>query len=134
MPAGRPPKPTQLLRVHGGLQKGRHDDRIYEPRPEGDAKQTIELAGEALEAWSHLWPRLAKLGLATELDSHELTAMCQWWAKFQEYYALDQVNKMTMAYKQFRAIAAKFGLTPTDRVGLKGANLTPTDELADLIA
>lgn len=134
MPGGRPPKPTNLLKVHGGLRPERHSDREHEPRPEGDAKQAVELSGGALEAWDWLWPRLTKLGLATELDSHELTAMCQWWAEFQTHQAAGDTNKMATAYKGFRTIAAKFGLTPTDRVGLKGANVTPDDELAILMA
>ena len=139
MAGGRPPKPTELLRVHGGLREDRHADREYEPKPEGDAMQLAPLDGEALEAWNFLWPRLTKLGLATELDSHELTAMCQWWARYQRYIQVPEDdyrshNMAVASYKQFRVIAAKFGLTPTDRVGLKGNAPTVDDELADLIA
>ena len=99
----------------------------------------VPLAGDELEAWNFLWPRLVKLGLATELDSHELTAMCQWWARYQKYMQVTDDdyrshNMAVAAYKQFRVIAAKFGLTPTDRVGLKGNTPTADDELADLIA
>lgn len=134
MPGGRPPKPTNLLKVHGGLRKGRHDDREREPQPEGSAFHIADLDGEALAAWEHFHPRLCQLGLATELDSHELTAMCQWWAMYQHYHKLGDVNRSATAYKSFRTIAAKFGLTPTDRVGLQGAKPTQDDELADLIA
>lgn len=139
MPGGRPPTPTALLKVHGGLRDDRHADRDREPQPEGDALMLAALDGEALACWKHLWPRLTQLGLATELDSHELTAMCQWWAKYQKYQAATtddyrSHNMAATAYKQFRTIAAKFGLTPTDRVGLRGANSNTQDELADLIA
>lgn len=140
MAGGRPPKPTEHLRVHGGLRSGRHDDRAYEPQPEGDAVQLVPLTGEALAAWEFLRPRLMKIGLATELDSHELTAMCEWWGEYRRWCNLEGENEyrrmvgMAAAYKQFRTIAAKFGLTPTDRVGLKGSGPTKEDELADLIA
>lgn len=80
-----------------------------------------------------------KLGLATELDSYELTAMCQWWGRYQEHMALAsddyrQHNMAVTAYKQFRAIASKFGLTPVDRVGLVGNVPTQEDDIASLIA
>jgi phage terminase small subunit len=138
MAAGRPPTPTALLKVHGGLRDDRHADRVREPQPEGDAFQVISLEGAALDAWDHLWPRLTQLGLATELDSHELCAMCEWWAKYRFHMAQgDDYRNHNMAvasYKQFRVIAAKFGMTPTDRVGLQGSKPTQQDELADLIA
>ena len=140
MAAGRPPTPTALLRVHGGLREGRHDNRANEPQPEGCAIQIIELDGEAQAAWDHLAPRLISLGLATELDSHELAAMCHWWGEYRKWCNNQTDNEyrrmvgMAAAYKQFRTIAAKFGLTPTDRVGLQGANKTQDDELSELIA
>jgi len=135
----RPPKPTAHYRIHGDSNPERHENREYEVAPEGDAIQSAELTGEALEAWQFHWPRLTKLGLATELDSYELTAMCQWWGRYQEHMRLAQDdyrqhNMATSAYKQFRTIASKFGLTPVDRVGLVGNVPTQEDEIAALIA
>ena len=43
-------------------------------------------------------------------------------------------NMAISAYKQFRTIAAKFGLTPSDRAGLTGVARTTDDELSELIA
>jgi phage terminase small subunit len=138
MPGGRPPTPTAILKINGGLRDDRHADRDREPQPEGDAFQVVELGDAAQEAWGHIVPRLIQLGLATELDSHELCAMCEWWAKYRFHMAQgDDYRNHNMAvasYKQFRVIAAKFGLTPTDRVGLQGAKVTQQDELSDLIA
>ena len=138
--AGRPPKPTADLRLHGGLRKGRHDDRVREPMPEGDAMALVDLTGEALAAWEFLRPRLIDVGLATELDSHELTAMCYWWGEFRKWCEMESENEyrrmvgMAAAYKQFRTIASKFGMTPCDRVGLTGAKPNDQDELAALLA
>lgn len=138
MPAGRPPTPTALLRVHGGLRPERHADRDCEPQPEGCAQQVYTLEGAALECWQYVVPRLIAVGLATELDSHELIAMCEWWAKYRFHMAqADDYRSHNMAvasYKQFRVIAAKFGMTPTDRVGLRGTQPTAHDELIDLLA
>lgn len=113
--------------------------------PAGSVTMVVPLEGWAEEFWNHNVPRLVEVGLATELDSHELCAMCEWWAeyrKWQEMRGTEEVpindyrrmTGMAASYKQFRTIAAKFGLTPTDRVGLVGANRTEHDELADLIA
>ncbi len=145
MPGGRPPKATADLKLHGGIRKGRHDDRAREPQPEGDAIQFVSLDGEALRAWEFLVPRLIQVGLATELDSLELSAMCHWWGEYRNWCAMkgtdeEPINEyrrmtgMAASYKQFRVIAAKFGLTPTDRVGLQGAKPTNDDELSELIA
>lgn len=138
MPGGRPPTPTASLRLHGGLRPERHADRDREPQPEGCAQQVCALEGAALDCWEYVVPRLIQLGLATELDSHELVAMCEWWGKYRFHMAqADDYRSHNMAvasYKQFRVLASKFGMTPTDRVGLSGAGPTKEDELADLIA
>ncbi len=98
----------------------------------------VELDGVALDCWNYITPRLIQLGLATELDSYELCAMCEWWGKYRFHMAQgDDYRNHNMAvasYKQFRVIAAKFGLTPTDRVGLQGAKPTGDDELEMLMA
>lgn len=145
MAGGRPPKPTAILSIEGGIRKGRHDERAREPQPAGSAMQVVPLEGWAMEFWEHNVPRLIEVGLATELDSHELCAMCEWWAEYRKWQEMTdtpekplndyrRMTGMAAAYKQFRTIAAKFGLTPTDRVGLVGVNRTEQDELADLIA
>lgn len=98
----------------------------------------VRLDGAALDMWDYLRPRLVGLGLATEVDSHELCAMCEWWQKYRFHMAqADDYRSHNMAvasYKQFRVLASKFGLTPTDRVGLSGAKPNDQDELSDLIA
>lgn len=140
MPGGRPPKPTADLKLHGGFRPERHEDRAREPQPAGSAVQFDELAGEALRAWEFCVPQLIAVGLATELDSMELCAMCNWWGEYQKYRTADdgndyrRLNMAATAYKQYRVLAAKFGMTPQDRVGLQGANPTQDDEVADLIA
>lgn len=141
MPGGRPRTPTNQLKVHGGLRKGRHDDRASEPQPVGDAVQLAALTDDALVMWEHLFPQLMCLGLATELDSAELTALCHWWGEYQNWCNSDaavnpyrRIVGMATAYKQFRTIASKFGMTPSDRAGLTGVTRTADDELTELIA
>lgn len=139
MAGGRPPTPTNVLKINGGLRKGRHDDRDREPQPAGDAIQFVELEGEALRAWEFLAPRLIAMGLATEVDSLEVCAMCEWWGEYRKYKTLEdandyrRLNMAVTAYKQFRVLAAKFGLTAADRVGLEGNMPTNKDEVMRLI-
>jgi phage terminase small subunit len=138
MAGGRPPLPTEHLRIHGGLIKGRHDGRDGEFKPEGDPIPVVSLQGDALKAWEFLTARLTDI--ATELDSLEVVAMCEWWAEYRKWCDMEDANDYRQlvgkatAYKQFRTIAARFGLSPTDRVGLKGLGATASDELSDLIA
>jgi hypothetical protein len=98
----------------------------------------VNLQGDALKAWEFLTARLT--GIATELDSLEVVAMCEWWQEYRKWCDMEDANDyrrltgMAVAYKQFRTVAAKFGLSPTDRVGLKGTGQTAADELSELIA
>ncbi len=145
MAGGRPPKPTADLRIHGGLRKGRHDDREREPQPEGDAQMVVPLTGEALAYWNYEVPRLIGVGLATEVDSFDLCMMCEWYAEFRKWADMAgteekpindyrRMTGMAAASKQYRSIAAKFGTTPTDRVGLQGVKPTTDDELSEMLA
>ena len=58
------------------------------------------------------------------IDSAELYAMCQWWAEYRKLQlntkleAYKRMCAMSAAYKQFRTIASRFGLTPADRASL----------------
>lgn len=140
MAGGRPPTPTALLSLYGGLRDDRHAGRVSEPRPEGCALPVVSLNGDALACWEHYVPRLIQMGVATEVDSHELVAMCEWWAEYRKWQTMNDENDyrrltgMAVAHKQFASIGAKFGITARDRVGLHGANVTTDDELAGLIA
>ncbi|MEN1680330.1 MAG: P27 family phage terminase small subunit [Planctomycetota bacterium] len=84
-----------------------------------------------MKLWKALVPQLVSTGLAKSVDSAELFALCQWWGEYRRW-DLDKKSDpykrlvgMATAYKQFRTIAAKFGLTPSDRASL---NVTPNDD------
>ena len=69
-------------------------------------------------------PELIRMKIATAIDSAELYAMCQWWAEYRKLQlntkleAYKRMCAMSAAYKQFRTIASRFGLTPADRASL----------------
>lgn len=136
MPGGRPPTPLKLLKLNGGYRPERHDGRGAEPEPEGEAAALAELTGDALAMWNHLVPQLKVMGLATDVDSAELTALCEWWAEYRKWVndtnenAYRRIVGAATAYKQFNAIGSKFGLSPVDRAKL-GASVETPDDLVD---
>jgi P27 family predicted phage terminase small subunit len=88
------------------------------------------LSAEARQLWQSLVPSLA--GIATTVDTASLAAMCDWWSRYREtsealnavqdrqsteYYKLLQLAGL--CWNNFSGIAAKFGLSPSDRAKLQ---------------
>lgn len=119
---GRPRKPAATHKLAGTFRPDRH--KKNEPRPEGEPYQIEKLEGFAAELWDRVVPELVRMKIATAIDSPQLFAMCQWWQEFRELQSdieMDPYKRtcaMAGAYKQFGAIAAKFGLTAADRANL----------------
>jgi phage terminase small subunit len=119
---GRPRTPTSKLRLAGTFRPDRHTRS--EPKPDGEPYKIAELSGAALVLWDRVVPELTRMKIATALDSAELLAMCEWWGEYrmlQHNKKLEPYKRMcamAAAYKQFRTIASRFGLTPADRAGL----------------
>jgi len=136
---GRPRSPTSKHVLSGTYRHDRHQRN--EPRPDGEPYKIGELEGEALILWDRVVPELVRLKVATAIDSPELFAMCQWWAEYrglQLDVGLETYKRMcamAAAYKQFRTIASRFGLTPADRAGLDiDANSEETNPFAAFLA
>ncbi len=119
---GRPRIPTSKHRLAGTFRRDRHNHS--EPKPDGQPYKIAKLTGAALELWDQVVPELTRMKIATALDSAELFAMCKWWGEYRNLQLdtdLDSYKRMcamAAAYKQFRTIASRFGLTPADRAGL----------------
>lgn len=136
---GRPPKPTPQLKLHGGYRKDRHKHRDAEPQFDGAPEKPSTLKGEASDCWDRIVPHLISSGVAKSIDEATLQGMCEWWATYRR--AMDALDKMRVAppdqdqevdlksarqlqmiasraWQYFTAAAAKFGLTPVDRVRL----------------
>lgn len=121
MPAHK--KPSAVLQLTGATKrdKTRYKDRKHDPVPPGMPKATKKLTGKALETWKRVIPQLIELNLATALDSEALTQMCQVTAEVHEAIDSTEKNRETRldrATKRWLAFSAKFGMTPSDRVGL----------------
>jgi phage terminase small subunit len=109
------------LKLVGGYRADRHDRKALQT--DDDPKPMAPLEGEALKAWEVIVPTLIELRSVSSLDSCELTALCEWWATYRSWAvskenAYKRTIAMAASYKQFRGLAAKFYLTPSDRVGM----------------
>ena len=133
---GRPRKPTAQLKLEGKYRPDRHGGE--EPQPDGLPKKPRGLPKNASKFWDSTVPRLVELGLATDLDSCMLTQLARWYDVYQS--CMDAYEKEGLrhqmvsagtAWKQFDALAAKFGLTPVDPAKLRGTvDITPPRRVA----
>lgn len=101
------------------------------------------LSADARQLWDSVVPALAQRGVATLVDTAELSALCDWWGRWRaacremneindlqskEYYRLQILA--SNAWKSFSHAAAKFGLNPSDRARLRlDPGTKPEDEL-----
>lgn len=130
---GRPRKPVAAHLLDGTYREDRHGNSFL---PGGEPTKPDWLSPEANELWDLIVPQLS--GIATAVDAAELAALCDWWAlyriarrtlaeisdrKSRSYY--DAQILVGAAWKQFSAIASKFGLTPSDRARLQ---VSPPEE------
>lgn len=136
---GRPRKPLPERLLEGSYRADRHGNPDEVWLPDGLPTMPDWLDGDAKLLWQSLLPELKKRGVATEVDAAELAGMCDWWARYrQAARALNELNPKDegyyslsmlcgMAWKNFSAASAKFGLNPSDRAKLR-LEATPKSE------
>lgn len=136
MRRGPKPKPTELKRRTGNPGKRPLNDS--EPKPTvSEAEPPHWLTKEARAVWDGLAPKLAAVGLLTELDEGVLARYCTEWCIWQA--ARKKVNRhgvlietsngnivqnpavgvMHTADKILRSVEAEFGMTPASRSRVK---------------
>lgn len=154
---GRPPKPTELLKLlnNPGKRKIPTDtpqpDKLYNiPRPPKGLNKT------AKERWKYLAERLSRCGILTEIDLDVLAACCSSLSiatdaaeklseegltieTFNENGSLREKKKspyLTVfceALMIFDKFGAKLGLSPSDRVRLRGIGKKEDDEFDEFL-
>lgn len=118
--AGRPPKPTALKLLHGNPGKRQLNEN--EPKPPLGAQPPAWLKADLvlLQEWNRHAPRLAKLGLLTEIDDDALATLCVLEVKFREMLAAGAAGSaLASLSKELRALWSRFGMTPADRARVK---------------
>jgi len=115
---GRKKQPAHLLKKYSA-------DRRPEcvPQASGDPVRPEHLNQDGYELWDKAIPELVEMNIVGNLDTPQLTAMCEWWQEYR-YWSRQlpdhkNVQAKAKAYQQFLTVAAKFGLTPSDRRKIK---------------
>lgn len=83
--SGRARKSIEQRKLEGSFRADRHSAAIV---ADGSPTKPEYLDGEASELWDAITPKLVKLGIATEVDSQTLAALCEWWQAYRD--AADQ--------------------------------------------
>ncbi len=125
---GRPRKTTEELESTGNFRADRHGGRTRAPKFDGEPAMPSGLSADAKKLWELVVPPLIAKRVATAVDAPALEAMCTAWGEYQsarriKAYDLDDKRKrqmlMNAALKNWRDLAATFGLTPADRAKLE---------------
>lgn len=149
---GTKPKPRKLKLEKGTLQPCRDKPELelptislYQQPPENRFNKY------GLQAWEYLIPKLMSNGVISETDLFQFENMCyqygEWRAccdaveKDGHTFMSDKGNILpnpmvhiaSAFFKGYNQIAAKFGLTPSDRVGLPNTLKEEKDPLEELM-
>jgi phage terminase small subunit len=127
--AGRPPKPTALLRLHGTARPGRIRARGREPKVTAGLPDAPDwLLPEARAEWDRVIRGFAATGVLTPLDRGMLATYCTMWARFVEAERADPYVAPSASFiSTMSSIATKLGLDPAARVRL-GTRLAPDED------
>jgi P27 family predicted phage terminase small subunit len=130
---GRPRKPVADLMLEGRFRSDRHGEVSATWQPDGVPTQPTWLSEDAAQLWADLVPPLIARGIATAVDAPELASLCDWWSRYRQASRLLDDNgansgdpayyrhflQASTAWKNFTAVAARFGLNPSDRAKLR---------------
>lgn len=145
---GRKPKPT-AAKVLAGDRADRINRSEPRPRPSEPACPD-HLDDWGREAWADIVPKLAELGVLTELDGRALGMYCEAYSRWRR--ALEEIRRdgvtsftdqggvksnpavtvATQAERFMTAILLEFGLTPSSRSRVK-TDAAPRDALSDFL-
>ena len=127
---GPAPQSAAKLKLTGKYRKDRHAARGDAPAAAGAPKKPRHLKGEAAAHWKAVVPQLVANGSAKALDTAALVMLCEVWALYR--YGMDRLAKEpelalvkdtrcnVLAYMSgWEKLAAKLGLTPSDRQRLR---------------
>ena len=154
---GRKPKPLELIRLQGNPGKRKiptdtpQPDKLYDiPRPPKNLNKI------AKERWKYLAGRLSKCGILTDIDLDTLEVCCSSLAIAREAAGELSENGLTIetfnengslrekkkspylstfceALIIFDKFGAKLGLSPSDRVRLRGIGKKAEDEFDEFL-
>lgn len=140
MGRGRPPKPSALKELEGN--RGRRElppDMPLHGVPE--CPEMLDSVGA--EHFERIKTELAAIGVVKRLDGEAMAMLCEVWSDFwmaaEKLRSADNPEESKearmlkyAAFKAWTSLAARFGLTPADRVKIvaigKKPDANPTEE------
>ena len=149
---GVTPKPNALKVLEGTFREDRHGGGVH--APPGMPPKPGWLGDVASKVWDERIEELAAVpGLLSPVDGPALATYCHAWQRFHDAqrmiersgaitcvgekggeYQHPAVAIQHKAMELIAKIGAKFGMTPSDRAGLKATVQTDQDDLAALLA
>jgi len=131
MGRGRPRKPNDMKLIDGTWRADRHGSIEGALKAEGTPAMPKGMSKNAKECWQSLIGRLSSSGRASTEDLYALRGLCEWWAEYckvhramsrlavsdKRYFRTQQLA--AVAWKAFCTGASKFGLSPSDRAGMR---------------
>ena len=137
MTRGTRPTPTALKLLKGNPGKRPLNRHEPAPAPRRSLVPPRFLQGVARLEWRRLAPKLARLGLLSEIDDAALAQYCELWARWREAETALREHGMVItgnkgtpvlspyvaianrALSQMRALLVEFGMTPSARTRVK---------------
>lgn len=125
--SGRRPKPDVLKLAKGTYRADRSGDPDKKPKPDGVPMRPKMSMPEARAFWDRYVPELVRIGVAKQIDSARLQAMCEAWALLRlatKAVNADPIDKdARIAYaeysRQFAQAADQFGMNPVGRTRIQ---------------
>lgn len=134
--SGRTPKPAEFHVLHGTHRADRHGpatEQAFDPDGGAPIVKPEGLTGEAGKLFDELLPRLRPILKPT--DTAAFLMLCNVYALYAASLAIAQTAPTDKPAKSavlgylaaFDKLAARFGLTPTDRQRLRASGAVPPE-------
>ena len=116
--AGRPRKPTRILKLAGTFRKDRHGDR-FDSQIDPEVPNAPEwLTGEGLAEWDRLTGHIQYRRALAPIDRGALATYCTMWANHVECVKAGGLPSSGLIATML-SVGGKLGLNPVDRAKLQ---------------
>jgi len=131
MTLGRPRKSNDVKILEGTWRKDRHGEIEGALRADKRPVMPEGLSDDAQAFWKSQIDRLFETGRMSSEDGQSFQALCQVWSEYKKLQRLltdmdplsDEYGGLLRLYlaalKEYRCGAARFGLSPSDRAGMR---------------
>ena len=130
MARGRKKTPTAILEKRGSWRaKTRQHEPIYDPVKSDMAIPSI-LKAEGKKIWKDIFPRLANMGVLTDVDLAAFTRYCFYWQRWKEALKKPEtkISDLVKLENIILKLEQQFGLTPVSRPNITSNQVDNEDK------